>query len=193
MKLRDLNFHFGPPEDWYTRQRPAPWNTARSFEGIWYFRVVDQHIEAAEYGWYTVPHPTQTREQPRGLHFTYDGLTLNVGVTDAEESDPYEASPGDRPIPMAAIRRAMLMYSQLVDPVEKSYIYVDQHRLALDQPALLVKTGDDPQRRGSVAIIKHAGIEVARVVHRPSDPRPSGARAWVETDGHVVVGEEYKP
>lgn len=36
------------------------------------------------------------------------------------------------------------------------------------------------------AIIYHDGIEVARVVYRPNNPLPNGARVWVETTQPVA-------
>jgi hypothetical protein len=69
----------------------------------------------------------------------------------------------------------------------KTVIHVNQHKVrAKDVAPLTVKTYKD-NRPASTAEIIHDGEVVARIMYRPDNPLPCGARVWIETEQEVRV------
>jgi hypothetical protein len=74
----------------------------------------------------------------------------------------------------------------------KTRIHVNQHNIKANDkeggvlPVLTVKDYKQ-NRKGNTAKIILDGMEVARVVYRPWDPLPCGAKCWIETTNEVVV------
>lgn len=50
-------------------------------------------------------------------------------------------------------------------------------------PVFIVQKGSRPTRRGDEVFIEGP----SRVVYNPDKPRHNGAKAWIETESHVVV------
>jgi hypothetical protein len=76
--------------------------------------------------------------------------------------------------------------------VVKTIIHVNQHVIANNRktgqadPPLTVKTYKSNQLGSGVVLRDTSGAEVARIVYRPHDPLPCGARLWIETDSSRV-------
>jgi hypothetical protein len=69
-------------------------------------------------------------------------------------------------------------------------IHINQHNIKANKggtglPVVTVKDYKQ-NRKSDTAIIMHEGEEVARIVYRPENPLPCGAKCWVET--HCDVG-----
>ena len=70
----------------------------------------------------------------------------------------------------------------------KSIIHVNQHviranyKQGWDLPPLIVRTYKGAKKAHEVEI-----LGPSKVVHRPRDPLPCGARVWIETQAEVLV------
>ena len=71
----------------------------------------------------------------------------------------------------------------------KTRIHVNQHNIKRANGLPVITVKDYRQnRKGNEAIIRDANeTEVARIVYRPDNPLPCGARVWVETELGVEV------
>lgn len=73
----------------------------------------------------------------------------------------------------------------------KTLIHVNQHVIKRNAkhderaPPLTVKDYQQNRKAHTAEIIGADGDVVARVIHRPDDPLPCGARVWIETDLEV--------
>lgn len=74
----------------------------------------------------------------------------------------------------------------------RTRIHVNQHNIkanakGADKPVLTIKDWQQ-NRKGNLAIIlDHNDEEVARVIYRPDQPLPCGAKCWIETQHNVEV------
>jgi hypothetical protein len=73
----------------------------------------------------------------------------------------------------------------------KTVIHVNQHKIKANkgqkgEPVLTVKDYKN-NRKTDTAKIFYEGIEIARVVYRPENPLPCGAKCWIETQNEVIT------
>lgn len=70
----------------------------------------------------------------------------------------------------------------------RTVIHVNMHKVkAKDPQPLAVKTYKSNTPAAEAVIVDKLGNEVARVVYRPDNPLPCGARVWIETEQEVRV------
>ena len=75
----------------------------------------------------------------------------------------------------------------------KTRIHVNQHNIRANAkgsslPVLTVKDYKQNRKCNEVAIM-HDGVELARVVYRPDNPLPCGAKVWIETEQEIEICE----
>lgn len=75
----------------------------------------------------------------------------------------------------------------------KTIIHVNQHKIASNRkngtnlPPLIARTYKGSKPANEIMIHDANGDVVARIVHRPHDPLPCGARVWIETENEVTL------
>lgn len=71
----------------------------------------------------------------------------------------------------------------------RTRIHVNQHNIRSGRGPVLTVKDYKRNRKGSTAVIRMGGMEVARIVYRPQNPLPCGAKCWVETLHPVEVSD----
>ena len=75
----------------------------------------------------------------------------------------------------------------------KTIIHVGQQTIAnnrkngTNDPPLIARSYKGAKRAQEIEILDESGTVVAKIVHRPHDPLPCGARVWIETQNEVRI------
>tara|TARA_R100001369_G_C3232968_1_gene152495 strand:+ start:106 stop:345 length:240 start_codon:yes stop_codon:yes gene_type:complete len=74
----------------------------------------------------------------------------------------------------------------------KTRIHINQHHIKAnakgsDLPVITVKDYKRNRKTNSAQIVDSKGFVVARVMYRPDNPLPCGAKVWIETDLEIIT------
>ena len=74
----------------------------------------------------------------------------------------------------------------------RTRIHVNQHHIkanakGAELPVLTIKDWKENRKGNLAMIMDHRGHEIARVIYRPWQPLPCGAKCWIETQLEVRV------